>query len=75
MRAPELRAKMRTARVVKAIALPARQFVASSRIFVAPLERVTAIAWWEFESDAKRRYALEVLMRKMFAIVPSANAA
>jgi hypothetical protein len=73
MRALKLNKPMRTMRLVNAIALPAREIVSRTRQFVAPIERVTAIAWWEFESEMKRRYALEVLMRKLFAMVPSAN--
>jgi N-glycosylase/DNA lyase len=26
--------------------------------------------WWEFESEMKRRLALEMLLRRMFAMVP-----
>jgi hypothetical protein len=40
--------------------------------YVAPVARKTNIAWWEFESDVKRHLALEILMRKMFAIMPKA---
>ncbi|MGL4599851.1 MAG: hypothetical protein ACRCYO_20175, partial [Bacteroidia bacterium] len=36
-------------------------------IYVAPLDRRQAFAWWEYESTEKRRFALEALMREMFA--------
>jgi N-glycosylase/DNA lyase len=26
--------------------------------------------WWEFESELKRRLALEMLLRRMFAVMP-----
>lgn len=48
--------------------------IASPRLrtrLVAPLARKTELFWWEFESELKRRIALEVLMRKMFALLPT----
>jgi hypothetical protein len=35
---------------------------------VASLARRDELWWWEFESDIKRQLALEILMRKMFAM-------
>jgi hypothetical protein len=74
MRAPDVRGALQSARatsaVVASVAAPMRGGVR----FIAPLTRRTAIWWWEFESEVKRRLALELLMRRMFAIVPSSGA-
>jgi hypothetical protein len=67
MRVPDVRSAMQVARVVSAVAPPLR----SSARVVAPLARKTQVFWWEFESEIKRRLALEILMRKLFAIAPS----
>lgn len=70
MRAPSVGTALRTARAVRAVALPDAEGVAARRVYVAPVERVYAIAWWQYESEAKRCYALELLMRSMFSKVP-----
>jgi hypothetical protein len=67
MRAPRA---LRTARAVRAVALPHAEGVVARSVYVAPVERVHAIAWWQYESEAKRCYALELLMRSLFAKVP-----
>jgi hypothetical protein len=67
MYVPDVRGTMQLARLVAAIA-PLRKRAG----YIAPLARKTSIAWWEFESDVKRQLALEILMRRMFAIMPKA---
>jgi hypothetical protein len=54
----------RVSRVVAAVAPPMRASVK----LIAPLARHGELWWWEFESEIKRRLALEILMRKMFAM-------
>jgi hypothetical protein len=67
MPVPDVTHAMQTARGVAAVAPPPRKRMQ----FVAPLMRRRGFWWWEFDSDVKRRLALEILMRKMFAIVPN----
>ena len=31
--------------------------------------------WWEYESQLKRQLALEAMLRRLFSVVPNANAA
>ncbi|TAG73999.1 MAG: hypothetical protein EAZ24_11390 [Burkholderiales bacterium] len=38
----------------------------STHRFIASVERHSPSAWWVFESEFKRRVALETLMRQMF---------
>jgi hypothetical protein len=40
-------------------------------MYVAPLDRKSEIFWWEFESEVKQRLALEISMRRMFAVAPT----
>jgi hypothetical protein len=61
----QLSPAFRVSRVVAAVAPPARARVR----FIAPLARRGELWWWEFESEIKRRLALEILMRRMFAMV------
>jgi len=35
---------------------------------------IIAPAWWEYESELKRRIALEALMRRLFSLAPPAAA-
>jgi hypothetical protein len=65
MRAPNVRGAMQSARVAAAVASVAAPSLKRIR-FIAPLARRSEIWWWEFESDVKRRLALEILMRRLF---------
>lgn len=38
----------------------------SAHRLIAPVDRHSPNAWWVYESDFKRRVALEALMRHMF---------
>ncbi|MGL4233376.1 MAG: hypothetical protein ACRCWJ_18560 [Casimicrobium sp.] len=48
----------------RAFAMKARR---PTSIYVAPVDRRNSFAWWEYENELKRRLALEMLMRDMFA--------
>jgi hypothetical protein len=54
-------------RVVSAVASPQHP----RTMYVAPLDRKSEIFWWEFESEVKQRLALEISMRRMFAVAPT----
>ncbi len=62
--ATRLSPAFRISRVVAAVAPPMRASVK----FIAPLARRSELWWWEFESEIKRKLALELLMRKMFTM-------
>jgi hypothetical protein len=62
---------MRTARAVRTAAMSDDAPGASFRsVYAAPDVRVHAIAWWQYERDAKRCYALELPTRSLFSKVP-----
>jgi hypothetical protein len=62
--AMQLSPAFRVVRVVTAVALPTRL----NSHLDAPSGRRCELWWWEFESEIKRTLALEILMRKMFAM-------
>jgi hypothetical protein len=54
----------------KAVAIRAQTLIARIRAQALGFSTRGAPWWWEFESEFKRRIALETLLRKMFAMVP-----
>jgi hypothetical protein len=68
MRVPELGGAMRATRATRSVINAVGVASRARPPLVAPLARKREVFWWEFESELKRRIALEVLMRMLFAM-------